>query len=601
MNKLIASNGIMRVTKGSFAVAAALVFLCVLYFFACVAPVSAYANEVRIEVTQEDFDNYNNGKGSTEDSNAIWAALREAKEAPASQYTVVVVKKGTYPIKRSLQMYSNTKLILEDGVTLVRPDGNRTNDDGSIGNPFVNYGLIYNHGSLPKAVKQSLQDQGISDPTWHNIGGYNLSNNITIEGHGSATIDGGNISAATDTGDLVRFDHAQNIKVTGVTFKNVYGAHHLEFVGVKNGTISGCSFTGFRRLKGHEKDRDYGRECIQLDSCWADNTSKLSDPNKASDAWASGTLIDGTNCQNITVDGCNFYNISSALGQHHWSSDSRYKSSSNIKITNNTITGGMSDKLLRHGINIGGLDNVTVTGNTITGYFLRGIHVFHAKNAVIKNNMLNGCYAGIYAREAATSTVIENNTIKNSAWGAVCATSSAKPSSLSRNTIAGSKKYGIYVTATSVGSIASNNISSAKKYGLYIKGKVSGITGNRITSPGVGIAIASSSTSSISKNTIASPGSYGILTSGSSKVASISKNTVSQAKKAGICTSGKSKVTTISKNKVTKAKKYGIYLGSKANKAKVKKNTVQVHKKKNGIKKAKKVKAKLSGNKVKKW
>ncbi len=579
MNKLLASSKTIHVAKGSFAIAAALVFLCALYLFVCVVPVSAYADEY--VVTQDSFDNYEYKgiKGSSESGNDIWAKLRKAQDASSDESTVVVVKKGTYVIKRSLQMYSNTKLILEDGVTLIRPDGNRINEDGTTGAPYVNYGLIYNHGSLPKAVKQKLQDQGISDPTWHNIGGYNLSSNITIEGHGSATIDGGNIAAATDTGDLVRFDHAQNVKVTGVTFKNVYGAHHLEFVGVKNGTISGCSFTGFRRLKGYEKDRDYGRECIQLDSCWADNTSKLSDPNKASDKWASGTLIDGTNCQNITVNGCKFYNIASALGQHHWSSDSRYKNSSNIKITNNTITGSASDKLLRHGINVGGLDNVTVTGNTITGYFQRGIHVFHAKNAVIKNNTLNGCYAGIYVREAATSTVIENNTIKNSAFGSICATSSAKPSSLNRNTVASSKKYGIYVTATSVGSIANNSISSVKKYGLYIKGKVSSITSNRITSPG----------------------SYGILTSGSAKVASISKNTVSQAKKAGICTSGKSKATTISKNKITKAKKYGIYLGSKANKAKVKKNTVQVHKKKNGIKKAKKVKAKLSGNKVKKW
>lgn len=562
MNKPLVSGKLAQFAKANLVVAAAcLVFLsslCVQSFF---EPVSAYAEEY--EVTQESFDDY----GSTESGNDIWAKLKKAQNASASEYTVVVVKKGTYEIKRSLQMYSNTKLVLEDGVTLVRSDAN------------LNSGLIYNHGSLPSAVASQLKENGISDPSWKNIGGYNLSNNITIEGHGSATIDGGNIAAASDTSDLVRFDHAQNISVTGVTFKNVYGAHHLEFVGVKNGTISGCTFTGFRRLKGHENDRDYGRECIEIDSCWADNTSKLSDPNKASDKWASSTLVDGTNCQNITVNGCKFYNIASALGQHHWSSDSRYKNSSNIKFTNNTITGGTSDKMLRHGINVGGLDNVTVTGNIITGYFYRGIHVFHSKNAVIKNNTLNGCYAGIYARAAAQSTVIEGNTVKNSAWGAVCATSSAKPSSISRNTVSGSKKHGIYVTSTSVKTIASNNISSTKKYGIYVKGKVTSIASNRITSPG----------------------SYGILTLGSSKVASISKNTVSKAKKAGVCTSGKSKATTISKNKITKAKKYGIYLGSKAKKAKVKKNTVQVHKKKNGIKKAKKVKAKLSGNKVKKW
>lgn len=562
MNKPLVSGKLAQFAKANLVVAAAcLVFLsslCVQSFF---EPVSAYAEEY--EVTQESFDDY----GSTESGNDIWAKLKKAQNASASEYTVVVVKKGTYEIKRSLQMYSNTKLVLEDGVTLVRSDAN------------LNSGLIYNHGSLPSAVASQLKENGISDPSWKNIGGYNLSNNITIEGHGSATIDGGNIAAASDTSDLVRFDHAQNISVTGVTFKNVYGAHHLEFVGVKNGTISGCTFTGFRRLKGHENDRDYGRECIEIDSCWADNTSKLSDPSKASDKWASSTLVDGTNCQNITVNGCKFYNIASALGQHHWSSDSRYKNSNNIKFTNNTITGGTSDKMLRHGINVGGLDNVTVTGNIITGYFYRGIHVFHSKNAVIKNNTLNGCYAGIYARAAAQSTVIEGNTVKNSAWGAVCATSSAKPSSISRNTVSGSKKHGIYVTSTSVKTIASNNISSTKKYGIYVKGKVTSIASNRITSPG----------------------SYGILTLGSSKVASISKNTVSKAKKAGVCTSGKSKATTISKNKITKAKKYGIYLGSKAKKAKVKKNTVQVHKKKNGIKKAKKVKAKLSGNKVKKW
>ncbi len=595
MTKAEAQSKKSQLTKRSFIIFSlfsALVLTLVLAWSAF-APNAAYASENRIEITQAEFDE----QGSTDDSNAIWSALKTAKNA-SEDVTTVVVKKGTYVIRRSLQMYSNTKLILEDGVTLIRPDGKKNDGKGS---PYVNYGIIYNHGSLPSATEAELKAKGISSPSWKNIGGYNLSHNITIEGHGSATIDGGNIAAATDTGDLVRFDHAQNINVTGVTFKNVYGAHHLEYVGVKNGTISGCTFTGFRRQAGHEKDRGYGRECIELDSCWADDTSKLSDPNKASDKWAKDTLVDGTNCQNITVTSCKFYNIASALGQHHWSSDSRYKNSSNIKITNNTITGGMSDKMLRHGINVGGMDNVTVAGNSITGYFERGIHVFHANNTVVKNNTLNGCYAGVYMRASAVSSVVENNTIKNSDFGAICATSSAKLTSLSKNTIAASKKYGIYVTAKSVSSIASNKISSAKKYGLYIKGKVASIASNTIASCGVGIGIASSTTTKINKNTITKPSTYGIYAAGSSKVSSIYKNTISQPKKAGICTAGKTKVTTISSNKITKSKKYGIYLSSKAKKAKVKKNTVQVHKKKNGIKKAKKVKAKLSANKVKKW
>lgn len=521
---------------GGEGVTRALGVACLLLLFALLSlpclfvPSSAYAENLVVtqgEYEQFWFDNPSNTRG------LIQKRLDEAKKASGT--ITVEVKKGTYELKDALQIRSNTHLILDDGVVL-----RRTN---------LSKGLIYNHGRTS------------DNKSWKTARGYSLTKNIVIEGKGSVLIDGGDTSKCgpNDTSDLMRFDHADGVTVKGLTFRNVYGGHHLEFVGVKNGTISNCSFSGFRRLAGHENDRDYGREAVQLDSCWADGTEGIRDVTTASglSEWAGGTYLDGTNCQNCTVSGCRFTNVPSAIGQHHWTNDLRYKNSSGITIKNNIVSGSRSDKMLRYGITVAGMNNVTVTGNQVTGSFHRGILAYHSKGLRISGNRIDGAYVGVYTQSKVSSASIESNSLKNIG------------------------DIGVYVSKDgSLSGVSRNNISNVKNYGVCVgsDARVSWVASNTI-----------------------SKASYGVVVSGKSVVKSVSGDRVDRASKAAVYTGGKAKLASIKSNTVTKAKKYGVRLTSKAKKATVSKNKIQVHKKKYGISKAKKVKAKASHNKIRKW
>lgn len=499
--------------------------------FSCLlSPASAYAEN--LVVTQDEYeqfwtDNPSNTRG------LIQKRLDEAKRATGT--ITVEVKRGTYELKDALQIRSNTHLILDDGVVL-----RRTN---------LNKGLIYNHGRTS------------DNKSWKTARGYSLTKNIVIEGKGSVLIDGGDTSKCgpNDTSDLMRFDHADGVTVKGLAFRNVYGGHHVEFVGVKNGTISNCSFSGFRRLAGHEGDRDYGREAVQLDSCWADGTEGIKDVTTATGLgeWAGGTYLDGTNCQNCTVSDCRFANVPSAIGQHHWTNDSRYKNSSGITIKNNVISGSRSDKMLRYGITVAGMNNVTVTGNQVTGSFYRGILAYHSQGLKITGNRIDGSYVGVYTQSKVSSASVDSNTLKNIG------------------------DIGVYVSKDgSLSGVSRNNISNVKSYGVCVS------SGARV--------------SAVASNAISSS-SYGVVVSGKSAVTTVSSSRIAGASKAAIYTGGKAKVSTIKSNKITKAKKYGVRLTSKTKKTTVSKNSIQVHKKKYGISKAKKVKAKASHNKIRKW
>lgn len=143
---------------------------------------------------------------------------------------------GTYYVDKTLKVYSNTHILLDEKATVYRMDS------------LINNGILYN-----------VDQNGKRDV----VGGYDMSENITLEG---GVWDGGNIAKATKGTDVIRFDHARNITIKNCVIKNTYNCHIVELVGVQNGLVSGCTLTGFRYQRGKEKDYTYAREAIQLES-----------------------------------------------------------------------------------------------------------------------------------------------------------------------------------------------------------------------------------------------------------------------------------------------------------------------------------------------
>ena len=70
--------------------------------------------------------------------------------------------------------------------------------------------------------------------------------NILITG---GVWDGGDIAEAVINSNLLYFGHAKNIIIKNTTIKNCYGAHAIEFAGVRDSTINQCKISGFHRFE----------------------------------------------------------------------------------------------------------------------------------------------------------------------------------------------------------------------------------------------------------------------------------------------------------------------------------------------------------------
>ena len=156
------------------------------------------------------------------------------KVVGSDKMVTIYVPAGTYYVEKPLRVYSNTHLILDDKAVVARK------------------GEGLNNNLLHNCDQNGKMDQ---------VGGYDMSHDIILEG---GTWDGGKLSEITSSSDVLRFDHAENITIKKCTMKNTYDCHILEFIGVKNGLVTGCTFEGFRYRKGKENNYEYAREDFQL-------------------------------------------------------------------------------------------------------------------------------------------------------------------------------------------------------------------------------------------------------------------------------------------------------------------------------------------------
>lgn len=313
-----------------------------------------------------------NGTDTTSDKAAIQEAMDKAGE---DHKIVITVPSGTYYITGVLYIQSNTTLQLDSNATIRRADS-----------------------VVSKSNMLRVTNANHKSTTYY---GYTLGHDITITG---GTWDGGNISNATATKDLIYIGHSQNVTISNTTIKNCYGAHALELAGVNNASITNCTFTGFR----YGSD-NFTSEAVQLDIC---DTGK-----STGEAWAPGYTADGTTCKNIVVANNTFIDYPRGVGSHHVYSDGSHASGAysgpyeNITIQNNTFkrSSASTQNLCSSGIFIMGAKNITISSNTVDKYaygiwvkYSSGVNV--TKNKLKYNSNANIIYSG--------NTGISNATIK---------------------------------------------------------------------------------------------------------------------------------------------------------------------------------------------
>lgn len=494
----------------------------------------------------------------------------------ASESNIMTIKlpAGTYTTEKTLDIYSNTILDLSAGVTLKR----------SGTSSLIRFG----------------RSTDISN-------GYDGFKNISIIGSPSSygTLDGNGESTS-----ILRFAHAQNIRLQYLTFINVTKAHHMEFAGSKNVLVDSCKFAGFSPVNCLD-ETNY--EAVQIDILNERHFGNYGN-------------YDNTVSKDITITNNVFDSVNRGVGSHS-GQVGRYFT--NINISNNTF-------------------------NNITGY---AIVTTNYTGATITNNQINNCGAGIYFRHItptkhyfegdasavttdANSVILDNtisikktgydnslygikvygtklddnvvNSFKDEDTGETVKVTIPKgdyrvknitvsgntvtvasalcygiwfhgvyDSNISSNSIAytgssvsGDESDGIKLEESTGNAITGNSIEDKSKgimrNGIYVKDKSKGntITNNTIAKPGDnGIYVYESERCVVEKNSISDTGKHGIYVDKkagtAANVTTVKENTIKTAKNRGICINDNT-YATVSGNTINETGDDGIYAGINA-------------------------------------
>ncbi|MCD7742547.1 MAG: right-handed parallel beta-helix repeat-containing protein [Ruminococcus sp.] len=502
-------------------------------------------------------DDYEADPTGTEDS---WQSLQRALnvgKSKASDTTQVVVNvpAGTYNISKTLRIYSNTRLVLDDDATIIK---------------------CFNSGCM---LKNTMHDS--------DAGKYSGNRNIVIEG---GTWDG-NTSQYSGVYSFsnIRIGHAKNILFSNVSVINNKNGHHLEIGGVKGLTVEGCYFSGYTG--------SLLKEAIQLDVM------------NCADLFSGYSPFDDTACANVIIKNNTFEDLVRAIGSHsavagvYYSNititGNKFKNVTDVcmflynyrkcTISSNTISGcgaGITfnymtdDDSLKHYFEpVGGVSsakaNIQSNANTIiennkirtktttlsfTPYAIKlyGENVTEAtdeypaadysiSNVRISSNTIKSAYSAIIMRNVHSSSVKDNTITSNDENGSVSAhlidLSGCSDISFTDNTIKNSLKSGISISSGSDFTISGCTFNNNEMVGVTLSGvsntviKESSFSSN---STGA-ISIRNSSDSiTCASNVIGQKGGYGIQVSEST--ATLESNDITGADKGIKCVDG-SKIT----------------------------------------------------------
>lgn len=181
-----------------------------------------------------------------------------------------------------------------------------------------------------------------------------LANDVTKSNYGSienVTIQGGTWKNANNkqTASMMRFAHGQNMNIDKVTVITNYEGHAVELIAMKNVTVRNSTLKAEGKVRKNSVE-----EALQID---------IATP--------------------LTAPG-----IANAYGKKFTNGET----CKNIKVLNNTITGGRGicanfasrEKKYLNKFH----DNITIIGNKVTGKSAEGVALFNTLNSTVRNNTI---------------------------------------------------------------------------------------------------------------------------------------------------------------------------------------------------------------------
>lgn len=469
------------------------------------------------------------GSGEKDSAKAIQKALDYARDNASDQLQIkVFIPAGEYRISKTLRIYSNTWLYMEDGAVIKK---------------------CFDGGCMLKNTKQ------------YSSGGYDADRNIIIEG---GTWDG-NTSEYYKTAYFsnIRIGHARNIIFRNSKICNNKNGHHLELGGIEGLTIENCRFSGYTG--------SLQKEAIQLDV--------LNNPG----LFVEYEPFDDTATNNVVIQNNEFDSLCRGIGSHSAVLGKYY---TNTVIKDNTFKNisGVCIIMYNHkkctiennvmsGVGMG-IDFMYMSGDGSTDYFRPVGSTYEAAvsninddaQTVIKGNEIETKITSaasqpfgirIYGKNVKGTKLpdhnyrvqgvkISRNKIKSAAQAVIlddavdCDISGNKLSctkdsfvkgsalidivrskyiTVSENTVSGSSGYGIKINGGKKFTVKANTVKSAGESAVCLTGKVS--------------------ESKVSENTVKKPSACGILIKDSCSDISVDRNSVEYAGSSAICFAGK--------------------------------------------------------------
>ncbi|HAM79640.1 glycosyl hydrolase family 28-related protein [Ornithinibacillus bavariensis] len=314
------------------------------------------------------------GDGIADDSKVFQYALNLAKEQGAVD---IYVPPGMYRWGSPLVVYKNTSITSAQDAVFLRGHTASMIQNGNSSDYFTEY-----------------------------------------NGNGNISINGGvfdcNLKEINDDCSAFQLSHAENLRFTNLTIKDVYGGHAFDLAGVRNVVIDRCSFLGYRDLPNGS--RNYS-EAIQLDFQTAGGFPLFG-------------AHDNTPTYNVTISNC-FFGQSDTSNTTAWGTCIGHHSSVNgkwvhtIRIYNNIF-----ESTINTAIRLIKNNNVIIENNTFNNCksFIEAIipntDVQSGDSIVIKNNYFNGITGdgnpiSIKGNELATYKNIEitSNSFRNISSG----------------------------------------------------------------------------------------------------------------------------------------------------------------------------------------